>query len=593
MRYRLKLLIAASALLCLSAAAQAVSYGSVTKTLYIDGALAGQATASQALSYPFNRLTIAAEGSRTNPYNGLIGIMDEFAVYGKVLTAAQIKAHYDANDTNAAYVAAVQASGPKLWLRFEDASSDNNSIAANSGSDPNVYGTYIGDTNANDINYGNVQLVTGRWGGTQAADFNGASNANGGTCVDVNDALKDLSIQQVTVEFWVWTDQNDPNGAYPRFFQHNGDSAEQRGYGAMHTVTSGAPSMGVIGGGSTSYLARYINDSSWHHVAVTYDSMIPVAGQYYNEVMADDPCLWLRFGDDPCGYDDSTSHHYYVQYGSATTQNVSGVGGIGKCVQLKGGTQSYVYASKKFPPDFNVGTPTFDQDNGFAPNDVTFEFWYRDIGIPISNWGNFFNQCVGTGHTTEEYPPILEQANWTSTYYYTRYAYNGAVGYANQADSMQYPLDGKWHMIDMSFKEKDGYDDAMTITLYKDGVSIKTKTYGHGVGTTGFPGVTGPEMSFLVIGNMEPNSGARNMFSVPGYFDEFAIYGTVLSSDRIYAHWIAGQPKTCAQMRERGMGYVGDLNWDCAVDFIDFATFAESNWKKCNDPCDANCVQNW
>ena len=49
---------------------------------------------------------------------------------------------------------------------------------------------------------------------------------------------------------------------------------------------------------------------------------------------------------------------------------------------------------------------------------------------------------------------------------------------------------------------------------------------------------------------------------------------------------------SCAERWDIGLGITADLNKDCKVDFADFAGFALS-WRKCNDPCDPDCVPNW
>jgi len=54
-------------------------------------------------------------------------------------------------------------------------------------------------------------------------------------------------------------------------------------------------------------------------------------------------------------------------------------------------------------------------------------------------------------------------------------------------------------------------------------------------------------------------------------------------------YYLAWKPKNCQDAIGRGYGTVADRNQDCTIDFTDFATIA-SQWKLCNDPCDANCA---
>ena len=62
-------------------------------------------------------------------------------------------------------------------------------------------------------------------------------------------AVRNLSLTDISVEFWVKTTQSND---YPRFFQHNGADTEQHSYGAMYSAETNA--IGLIGGGSTGYL---------------------------------------------------------------------------------------------------------------------------------------------------------------------------------------------------------------------------------------------------------------------------------------------------------------------------------------------------
>ena len=75
MRYRFELSIMIVMLFGLSLAGVA-SADSVMKTLYIDGNQVGVSTTASAVSFPYPRLTIGAEGNRWYRYNGLVGEVD-------------------------------------------------------------------------------------------------------------------------------------------------------------------------------------------------------------------------------------------------------------------------------------------------------------------------------------------------------------------------------------------------------------------------------------------------------------------------------------------------------------------------------------
>ena len=174
----------------------------------------GLQPANQPLSYPYPRLTIGAEGSRYFRYNGIVGQIDEFAVYTKVLTDANVAAHFTAQ---------VQAVTLRRLMRTVlcficDLRMPAAATAVklpNSGSAADMNITYIGAVTLNSSGY------IGK-----AADLHGATDGNG-DCVDVCDYSLQLSTSNVSVEFWVKTTQSSD---YPRLFQHNGGSTEEHSY---------------------------------------------------------------------------------------------------------------------------------------------------------------------------------------------------------------------------------------------------------------------------------------------------------------------------------------------------------------------------
>jgi len=129
MKYKLELSVMIVMLLGLSLAGVA-SADSVTKTLYVDGTKVGTSTSTQAISFPYQRLTIGCEGNAWVRYSGLVGQIDEFAVYNRVLTDAEVTTH--AGAVGSGYVAAVTASNPVLYLKFDDTASSDGSKALNS-----------------------------------------------------------------------------------------------------------------------------------------------------------------------------------------------------------------------------------------------------------------------------------------------------------------------------------------------------------------------------------------------------------------------------------------------------------------------------
>ena len=207
MKYRVKLSMMVLVILGL-AIAQVANANIVVKALYIDGAKINQVIVPNGLSFPYLRLTIGAEGNQWYRYNGLVGQIDEFALYDGVLSGTRILAHYNATPAN--YVSTVQTDNPRLYLRFEDPNANNGKPADNLGSISGVDGTYIGA----------MSLTAGKVG--NAAVFHGASGGTG-DCIDVSDTNGAFNRTDVTIEFWVKTTMTT---GYPRFFQHNGANTD-------------------------------------------------------------------------------------------------------------------------------------------------------------------------------------------------------------------------------------------------------------------------------------------------------------------------------------------------------------------------------
>lgn len=555
MRYKFELSVM-TVIVCGLLPAGVASANSVTKTLYVDGVKVGTSTANQALSYPYPRLTIGAEGSRYFRYNGLVGQIDEFAVYDKVLNDANVAAHYSAG--TGGYVAAVTADSPTLYLRFEDGSSSSGSKAANSGSAADMNITYIGA----------VTLTNSGYIG-KAAVLSGATDGNG-DCVDVCDYSLQLSTSNVSVEFWVKTTQSSD---YPRLFQHNGGSTEERSYGAMYNA--GTNAFGLIGGGGTGYLTHAINDGAWHHVVVTFQSLIP--GPYAAEVLADNPCLYLKF--DSLMPVDSSANHYWVGMGERA--KIQKAGGIGMSLYADNTSANYsnghaaadVFTWNNWYSDgigrTRTGPPYGGNDDGyaFAPGDITFEIWIKSVpGLTSDQYGMIFQQ-VGA-YTREPNAPALGLYS------------DAGVPKLRVAGGSQWfypgtaaPLDGKWHQLVVTYDENEvDPGGSMGIQLYLDGsLAGQTTVYDP----NGHQALLGPELSTIEITNEGDWGYPYNTFS--GYIDEFAIYNGVLSAERIAAHYAAWQPKDCAEVQARGL-LPGDFNGDCQVDLFDFVVLA-NQWR--------------
>lgn len=576
MKYRFKLMITISALLCLSLAAVAPA-ANTKKILYLDGVYVADSNENTSgLTWPYQRITIGAEGNTGNLYNEYIGKMDEFAIYGGVLAAGQIAAHYSARNSNAAYTTAVVADSPLLWLRFEDDSTAHEAIAKNSGS-IGIDGTYI--TTGGSA----ITKVTGINAGSLAINIPDSAPDSAGHCVDVWDGNGDFGEDldgDVTVELWVnyTAFASMPGNDWPRFYQHGG------GYGVM---VSGPNSVGIFGGDAINWmgLPYDINDGQWHQIVVTYDStygapQLPSSQSYVEEVQADHPVLWLRFEDvKPKDY---SGNDHWVGYESGTSI-VEKVGGIGKSAYLSGSGYGAAATNNQVAPPLVGGSyEVYGDQYAFAPNDITFELWYKTLPPNQPQPGSYaiFFQQLGRYQNEPNGPGVSNSGGQ-----FRIFGGSGA-GYTGVSTA----FDQKWHHMVVTYDEEyGGSPNTMYAQLYLDGKFKDDTTF------TGTKAKLGVELSHILVGAENNIGGPYNQFA--GYIDEFAIYKGILDPNRILIHYSAWQPKNCADIRERGPlpAYaIADKNGDCVINFYDYAQFA-LDWLLCNDPAssDPDCIPNW
>lgn len=317
------------------------------------------------------------------------------------------------------------------------------------------------------------------------------------------------------------------------------------------------------------------------------NAQILLPASYEELVREDKPVLYLKFEETPLA--DSSENNYWTQAASGATLVPSG--GIGNVIHLDGTDKGCVAASVLDNPSQG---DTYGDDYAFAPDDITFEFWAKIESI--NQYGMFFQQ-IGP-YTREEFAPGFGQAADEGAAFGTLRVLNGTTD-VNDMDfwypGVDTPSDGRWHHYVVTYDEGyDGNPDQMQIQLFVDGELVGSTV----VGRTGLPAKLGPELDHLVIGGENNRGYVYN--TVTGYFDEFAIYAGVLSSERAAAHYAQGrleiEPQTCEQVFQRQQGLAADLNRDCVIDLNDFVYIAES-WMMCNDPSlfetDPSCKASW
>lgn len=318
-------------------------------------------------------------------------------------------------------------------------------------------------------------------------------------------------------------------------------------------------------------------------------------GSYDHEIMVDSPVLYLRLEEDTPvdggsgngDLTDSSVNGYWAVH-RADTQFVAD-GGIGNCRFLPAipddpntpdtteGNQNAIAAGNTTEFDW---TFDFSDDHAFAPDDITFEFWFNTTAQTdtdangLGAYAVFFqqvkaelDQAPGMGNSDGNFRVLTGQRTISDPNETEFWWYPG----------VEVPTDGQWHQVVLTYDESYGGDEnAMQIQLYLDG-EFRNSTI---VGDATWPARLGPEFDHVCIGGVNDLGWTYNDYY--GLIDEFAIYEGILSADRIGIHYGAG---LCAMSK-------GDVTGDCKVNLEDFAVIA-SDWLRCNVPDDPECEENW
>jgi hypothetical protein len=212
----------------------------------------------------------------------------------------------------------------------------------------------------------------------------------------------------------------------------------------------------------------------------------------------------------------------------------------------------------------------------------------REYGIFFQQLGAYTNEPNGPGMSNSDGQIRIFDGNgpWycdvptpASEDWYTLVPYASGTWYTGTS------ADQKWHQLVVTYAQQYGGDpQAMNMQLYLDGKLAASRL------GTGPREKLGPELSHIMLGAENDIGYTYNVFG--GYMDEFAIYDGILGADRVLAHYMAWQPKSCAEMQTRGSILPADRDNNCKINFADLAILA-SQWKLCNDPADSNCPHNW
>ncbi len=568
------LFIVSAVIFCLLLA-QNVSASYTSKTIYLDGQYVTDVCGVDVLLFG-GAIRLGGAGDDGWISSEYIGKLAEFAVYKNILSAVQIKAHYDANDSNNAYTAAVQADNPTLWLRFRDASTNNGDPAKNSGSS-STNGRYFMSGG------GPFSIVGGFNADGNALNIPDSEPNQYGHKVEVTDN-GEFDANQWTVEVWVnfrdIDNQTEGDNGSPVIFNNVG------GPGVI--VNQDGNNINVQGGSENFVELPYdINDGQWHHIVITYNSVyevqeLPSTAAYNQEVAADHPIIWVKFdSSDPCNSGEDANH--WVGYGPGGTI-VAKTGGVGKSLSCTnrtgGGTWDAAVAAGPNAP--TAPYLVYSDSYAFAPDDITFEIWYKNFppGQPQPETYGYFYQQTGPW-TTEPCGPAAGLASGNF-----RILCGGPNSAYDWFPGVNAKLDGKWHHLVVTYDEGvNGVDPCMITQLYLDGQLRGTNALQHPRAKLG------TEMYHMLIGGRSDIGYCYNIWV--GYLDEFAVYKGILDPNRIFIHYAAWQPKDCADAIDREP-VAADLNEDCKVNFGDIAELA-AEWAVCNDPNigPPRCPRNW
>ncbi len=588
------------AVMCVAIAAPSLAGFSVTKRLYIDGAFMGSNTV-QALTYTYDRVTLASEGNRWSMYNVLDGALDEFAIYEGVLSLDDVNDHYLAAQVDEPnYTAEVASDNPLIYFRLNDPNSDSNApVYPDASSAVMRNGTYISDSNI-------IMQVAGVFGTDKAAKFGGDSNAG---CIDLWDGDGSFSHNNVSIEVWVKSTHLDDN--YPRLFQHNGDWQIETAYGAMTDAdVNGVMQVGVIGGGTTDFFATTpdINDGAWHHVVVTYEGIFEPNG-YPNEVIADNPSIYFRFEEE------IAEDVNVVNYGSlAVEANYVGAdpyfapGKVGKGVYLHGVPNSETVVI--FSPGYDGTGDDYSHSYALTPADISVEVWFRsdpydsyqeggELGWArlFSNNGTWSNSESSRVMVTYSSYGIFAGVEGIAEVEAAMWAQH--PGFDENADPCQETgvADGDWHHAVATFDVNDSSPNSPPIVMqfYLDGALLNTRTQEPNE-SLNITGILGPEFREFLIGAEATSAGRYNCLK--GTVDEFALYSYILPQERVLIHYLEGMaakpwtPETCEQIYKFGWNKPADKSGNCRIGFEDMKDMG-IDWWRCIEPSDGRCEKPW
>lgn len=310
----------------------------------------------------------------------------------------------------------------------------------------------------------------------------------------------------------------------------------------------------AVPGTAYAYQVR-ANDPDGHvgplsaQVRITTATAASIATAYPSVVRADGADTYWRLGDTfAAAPDSSPADRMGLPFGSPGTGAGAGaIPGDANTATTFDGTDDQIYAPQRIA----------------APQVYSAEAWFRTdstTGGKILGFGNAMPRRVGTN-------PALSSS-------YDRHVYMTNEGnlvfgvWTGSAQALTSPApynDNAWHHVVAA-------QGAGGMTLYVDGVQVAANSVAGNEATTGSWRIGGDQ-----IANNWPQMPSSRFFK--GSIDEFAVYPTALSADRVLAHYTAGGgkiapvPDTTAPSAVEGAtaslsGTTANVGWTAATDNV-------------------------
>jgi Concanavalin A-like lectin/glucanases superfamily/Fibronectin type III domain len=528
-------------------------------TAYLDAANRG--------TFPLSTTSAPSGGELV--IGGLPGNYDEAAVYSTALSPTRVNAHFAAGSSptpcssvpTSGYGATVVADSPAAYYRLGDLG-------------PNPFSPIAFDSSGNCINAdypGDAEVTTP---GAILQGDDGAMSTTGGA---VSASSKRLPSGTSARTFELWVDSTACcNGDNPWSLIGYGGLAinflHSNGSYYLQAVGSSGPPLNI---------PFFFTDGAWHLIDVTYANGTFIAyrdgaaiGTGRLAASTSSALGGLFIGGLPGLYDEAAIYpaalssqqiaaHWTAGASSASACATSPSAGYAAVVMADSPTSYYrlgdqvVDASSRVAYDssghcHNAGYPSIlnpidkgallTSDDGaeglYGPAVVSSAAWLPGgaSARTLEVWVNSGACCNGDN------PWHLIGYNGLDIYFLHSNGgyYLQAVGSSGPPLNIAFFFsDGAWHLIDVSF-------DGTTVIAYRDGAAIGAGGLTVNSTTSGMP--------FVVGGGY------------PAAYDEAAVYPSVLSPQRIAAHWTPGaSTSTTACLTAPTSGYAGQVSSDLPV----------------------------